>query len=174
MDHCWKTIKEIGTAVVEVQESLEKRFPPVNRGPIRKVDPLQPAPIDPQSRGYGNYKFKGRKITRVSDGHGRLFGSLPFSRQRKETSIRIDKTLSGGIRIGAVDSNLKKSAISSSAPNAIWYDGKHKELYGDGKDTLWGGGKKFETGDTVTVSVDLQKGEIEWIINGASEYRYSM
>ena len=47
-------------------------------------------------------------------------------------------------------------------------------MEGDGKDTIWSGGRKFSDGDTITMTVDLGEAEIEWAINEKSQYTYYM
>ena len=82
-------------------------------------------------------------------------------------------TLKEHIAIGVADSNLKKEGINSKIPNAIYYYGDGG-VGGDGKGTIWESGKKIKEGNTVTVSVDLERGKIEWAINGATQFSYSM
>ena len=72
-------------------------------------------------------------------------------------SVKIHKTLKGFILIGVVDSSLKREVpIHSNTPNAIWYSGEDGYVWGDGEDYIWSEGKVFQTGDIVTLTVNLE------------------
>ena len=83
------------------------------------------------------------------------------------------KTVERWIDIGVADSSLAGSSIYSDTPYAIYYNGSG-QVWGDGKGKIWEGGKKLQNGDTASVTVDLGKGEVEWVINGTRQFKYSM
>ena len=73
------------------------------------------------------------------------------------------------------DSSLKKEIIEDSTPNAVYYSGDDGRVMGDGEDeALWEGAKRLDSGDIVSVTVDLEKGEIEWKVNEISQFKYLM
>ena len=115
-------------------------------------------------------------MIKVSDDKSwaQLLGSIPFSQHRKSYSVRIEKTQYRNALIGVADSRLKNSPIYLKTPDAIWYHGYNGSVWGDGKRELWKGGRRLKTGNIVTINLDLNTGEVKWIIDEEPQFRYSM
>ena len=47
-------------------------------------------------------------------------------------------------------------------------------MWGDGQGMVKRGGRRFGSGDKVTVTVNLETGEVAWLINGQEGQTYKM
>ena len=72
--------------------------------------------------------------------------------------MKIQKTLDGNILVGVADSTLPNNRFHWNEPNVVYYRGDKGRVRGDGVGEVWKRGKKFNTGDIVTMNVDLAEG----------------
>ena len=62
------------------------------------------------------------------------------------------------------------SFLNSGNSNIILYDGCEGYVYDGEIHRKW---KKLQNGDQVTVTVDLEEGQVECVINGVPQFSYS-